>query len=317
MTEPSTERRLFREAMDLAIRLQNDPRNEISIAMVRSWAARSPEHARAWDRVARVHGVTGKVLAEERRGAQAPMPSRRQLLMGGMSVVGLASVGTIIAPGMLVQARADHLTDTAEFQRIALSDGSAMTLGPASAVTIEITPTRRSIGLLKGMVFVDAVKDPSRNFSIQCEGVTARMSEAAMNLSEEAGTVSISVEKGDVDVNGSHSAPLSANRLSAGEWLNTDQSGTVLQRGKQEVLQLAGWRDGYLTADRETVGAMIAKIARWLPERVVIADPWLGSRLVSGVFDTSDPVGAIEAVIRPFDAKVRVMRPLLIVISAA
>jgi transmembrane sensor len=51
--------RLTDEAIDLVIRLQNDPGNPVAIEMVRAWRARSPEHERIWARVTKVHGAAG------------------------------------------------------------------------------------------------------------------------------------------------------------------------------------------------------------------------------------------------------------------
>jgi transmembrane sensor len=60
---------------------------------------------------------------------------------------------------------------------------------------------------------------------------------------------------------------------------------------------------------------MVAKISRWLPGRVVMADPSLGSREVSGVFDLSNPSRALEAVVSPFGAKLRHIGSMMTVIS--
>jgi transmembrane sensor len=70
-----------------------------------------------------------------------------------------------------------------------------------------------------------------------------------------------------------------------------------------------------LIVDKETVSVLIARISRWYQGRVMPVDPWLGSRVVSGVFDLNDPFGALEAVVRPFGARVRKVTPFLTVIS--
>ena len=64
MNELPEDRRLFREAADLAIRLQGDPDNRVSVDTVRAWIARSPAHQQAWTRVCEIHGMTGQILTE-------------------------------------------------------------------------------------------------------------------------------------------------------------------------------------------------------------------------------------------------------------
>lgn len=77
MTCEEDERRLFREAADLAIRLQNDPSNAISVDMVRNWVARGPLHAATWARVMEIHGMTGDILAGQNRTEK---PAARNVL---------------------------------------------------------------------------------------------------------------------------------------------------------------------------------------------------------------------------------------------
>lgn len=318
MTEAQTEdRRLFREAADLAIRLQNDPANPVSIDMVRTWVARSPRHEAAWARVAAIHGMTGKILSRQRAAAEGGVAgmSRRTLVIGGLIGAGVAAAGSLTVPGALLRARADHMTSTAEIRRITLSDGSEITLGPDSAVAIDFTDARRTIGLLAGMAYFDVARDASRPFSVLSGDLTATALGTAFDVSNDAGFVSVSVDHGAVEARAADSEFRLAERLNPGDWITFDNSSHTIARGTREASQIAAWREGMIVAERETVSAMVAKIARWQRGSVVMADPSLGSRVVSGVFDLADPLGALEAVVRPFGAKVRNITPFMTVIS--
>ena len=58
MSEPASEQdRLLDEAIDLVIRLQNDPDNPVTVEMIQTWRSRDPRHEVAWSRVAAVHGT--------------------------------------------------------------------------------------------------------------------------------------------------------------------------------------------------------------------------------------------------------------------
>ncbi len=318
MTEaPAEDRRLFREAADLAIRLQNDPANPVSIDMVRTWVARSSRHEAAWARVAAIHGMTGRVLTEQRAVAEGGVAgmSRRTLVIGGLIGAGVAAAGSLTVPGALLRARADYMTSTAEIRRITLSDGSEITLGPDSAVAIDFADARRTIGLLAGMAYFDVARDASRPFSVLSGDLTATALGTAFDVSNDAGFVSVSVNHGAVEARAADSELRLAERLNPGDWITFDTSSHAIARGTREASQIAAWREGMIVAERETVSAMVAKIARWQPGRVVMADPFLGSRVVSGVFDLADPLGALEAVVRPFGAKVRTVTPFMTIIS--
>lgn len=316
MTEMSEERRLFREAAELAIRFQNDPANPVSVAMVRAWVARSPRHAAAWARVAEIHGMTGKILTEQRKAAEGFQPSRRGVLLGlaGFGAVAAAG-GSLLLPGMLLDAKADFVTSTAEIRRIELPDGSVVTMGPDSAIGVGYTDTSRTVELLQGMSYFEAASDPSRPFSVQAAGVTASAVGTAFDVSVDAGFISVSVGQGVVEAKAPDSELAAGERLVAGSWITLDPSIRSVARGTRETGEIAAWRGRLIVAERETVAAMVAKISRWFPGRVIIADPWLASRVVSGVFDLGDPVRALDAVVRPFGAKVRGIGSMALVIS--
>ena len=311
----SEDRRLFREAADLAIRLQSDPANPVSVQMVRTWVARSPAHAATWARVAEIHGMTGKILSEQHKAGVNAGLSRRNFVIGGAIGLGVIGAGSIALPGALLRMRADYITKTAEIRRIGLSDGSAMTLGPDSAAAIAYRDQRRTIELLAGMAYFEVTKDPARPFSVLTGPVTATAIGTAFDVSSDAGFVSVSVEHGIVEARAPGSDMSLGEQLGAGDWVTLDPSAGHVVRGTREAAQIAAWRGGMIVAERETVAAMVAKISRWIPGRVVVADPFLGSRVVSGVFDLADPVRALEAVARPFGAKVREIGGLMTIVS--
>ena len=316
MSEIPEERLLFREAADLAIRLQNDPANAVSLEMIRTWAARSPKHAAAWARVAQIHGMTGKVLGDQKKTTDGQgVLTRRTLMIGGVIGLGAAAAGTWLGPEAIRHARADQATSTAEIRRVGLADGSVITLGPDSMVAIHYSEDRREITLLDGMAFFEVARDPARPFCVLSGPVSATAIGTAFDVSSDGGSISVSVDQGIVEVRAPDAMLSPGERLSVGEWITLDPALHKVSRGVREASQIAAWREGMVIADGETVSAMVAKIARWQPGRVVIADPFLGSRVVSGVFDLSDPLRALEAVVRPFGAKVRRIGPYATVIS--
>ncbi|GGF78371.1 iron dicitrate transporter FecR [Azorhizobium oxalatiphilum] len=314
MTEMPEARRLFREAADLAIRLQNDPANPVSQEMVRLWVARGPAHATAWAQVAEIHGMTGSILAAQRKAESGRGLSRRTLLAGGVLALGAAGAGSLVLPQAMLQARADYVTHTAEIRRIDLPDGSIMTLGPDSAVGLAYTPQNRGVTLLAGMAYFE-VAGAAAPFRVVFEDVAATASDSLFDVSSDGGFLSVSVGQGEVEVHEPHSVLKSGARLVAGDWLTLGMSSHEVTRGTRETFQVGAWREGVIVAERETVSAMVAKIARWQPGRVVVADPFLGARVVSGVFDLKEPLSALEAVVRPFGAHVRRVGGYVTVIS--
>lgn len=311
------EERLMDEAIDLVIRLQNDPDNPVSSEMVRTWRARSPEHERIWARVTKIHGVSGKVLSDRKKAERRENLglTRRSFMIGGAVGLGAAGAGYALLPDFMLQAQADHITAKGEIRRVELPDGSIATLGPDSALALDFMAARRGIELLKGMAFFEVAAIPSSPFTVATGDVTATALGTAYDVSNDAGFVTVAVESGMVEAFAPRSSTGSGARLGAGEKLTYDPSTRTLERDRQQVDQIAPWRDNFIIAEKEAVSALVARVGRWIPGRIVVADPFIGAKRVSGIFDLSDPVGALEAVVHPAGAHVRQAGSFLTVIS--
>lgn len=317
MNEVSEERRLFREAADIAIRLQNDPGNPVATETARAWIERGPAHAAAWAKVAAIHGMTGQILAEEARSSQKGIdPNRRLLLVGGALCLGAAAGGSLFAPYVAMRARADYLTATAQIRDIQLEDGSRVTLGPDSAIAVDFGERARRVNLLSGMAYFDVMPNPSRPFSVTYGQLTATALGTAFDVSGDDLSISVSVDHGLVLATLPDLPSPEREQLAAGDWLTYDQASRRIDRGVREASEIAAWRTGMLIAEKETVAAVVNRIARWQQGKVVIATPNLKNNVVSGVFDLSDPIRALDAVVRPFGGKVRSVTPFLTVISS-
>jgi transmembrane sensor len=319
MTEEASDDDMrFEQALDLIIRLQNDPASPVTRELIRRWRARGPDYEAAWVEAAEIHGMAGKVLVERRAsaGGEGGVVSRRGLLLGGGALVVAAGTGALVAPGLLLRARADHVTSTAELRRVPLADGSIATLGPDSAVRSAFTPERRDAELLAGMAFFEIVPDPARPFRVVVDGFVASALGTAFEVIRDAGGVTVSVNEGVVQASVPGSPRARDETLAAGEWLTLDETTNGFERGARDADQIAAWRDGLIVADREAVASVVAKIARWQAGRVVIADRRLGAQRISGVFDLTNPLSALQAVIQPHGGRVRQFSPWLTVISS-
>lgn len=309
--------RLLDEAIDLIIRYHNDPANPVASEMIRAWRLRSAQHEDVWARVSKVHGVSGTILTEQRRMERRDSLglSRRGFTFAALAALGAGATAYTFAPGMLVQARADHITAKGEIRRIPLPDGSVATLGPESAIALDFGDTARRIDLLAGMSFFEVAADPRRPFSVLSGGLSATALGTAFDVSSDAGILTVSVDHGLVDVRAPGQTLATGLELSEGEWMAFDPASGRLDRGQREKSQIASWRDKFIIAEKETVSALVARIGRWLPGRIVLADPFIGSQRVSGLFDLNDPMRALEAIVHPAGARVRRISTLVTVVS--
>lgn len=312
---PSAADRLFEEALDLIIRLQSAPDNAVARDLVKRWRARGADHEAAWAEAAEIHGMAGTVLERRGKANAAGTVSRRGVLLGGAAALAVAGSGALVGPQLLLRARAEHMTATGEVRRIVLADGSVVSLGPDSAIRSAMEPGQRRVDMLDGMAFFEAAPDVARPFRVRTGALTAAALGTAFDISRDAGTLTLSVEHGVVQASMPGAPPARGETLAAGDWLTLDERAGTIARGRRDPGQMAAWRDGLIIAEHETVAAVVARIARWQPGRVVIADPDLGRRPISGVFDLGMPIAALEAVIQPHGGRVRQVGPWLTVLS--
>ncbi|GGF51241.1 iron dicitrate transporter FecR [Azorhizobium oxalatiphilum] len=308
---------LIDEAIDLAIRLQSAPDNPVAQERVRVWRARGPAHEAAWLRVARVHGAAGKVLSDQRRAERHGNAglSRRTMVLGGLVGLGAAATGAMVVPDLMRRAGADHVTAKGEVRRVALPDGGGVTLGPDSAVALDFGASRRGVRLLDGMAFFDVARDAERPFSVAAGDLILTTAAGALDVSTDAGRIGVALAQGAAEVHlGAAELPGGA-RLRPGDWLAFDTSSRTTERGRRDAGQIASWREGLVVAEHDSVGTLAARIGRWLPGRIVITDQEISNARVSGVFDLSDPLAALEAVVQPTGARVRQVASLVTIVS--
>lgn len=306
--------RLFEEALDIVMRIQEDPENPVALELVSRWRARSPDHEVAWREAMEIYGMTGKVMRDQRRATTSKI-SRRSLLTGSAAGLAVIAGGALFGPQLILQAQADLMTTSAQLKDVSLSDGSQVTLGPDTAIRLRFDESERRIELLAGMAFFDVKSDPARPFNVQTGDLTATAVGTAFDVSNDAGYLTVSVDHGLVAVR-----PTSANDaptpLGQGDWLSFNQQTHDFERGNRDASQIAAWRQGLLVAERDTIASVVARIARWQSGTVLLAQSSFGAQRISGVFDLNNPAAALEAVVEPYGGRVRQVSPWLTIVSS-
>ncbi|PRX11536.1 UNVERIFIED_ORG: FecR family protein [Martelella mediterranea] len=311
------EERLLDEAIDLMISHQGDPDNAGIIDRIMAWRAVSDDHERIWNRVAKIHGASGRILSEKKRieRRDALQTSRRNFMIGAAATVGAGATAYLFGPGLLLEARADYLTGKGEFRRIELADGSVAILGPQSALAVDFGKQQRAIRLLAGMTFLWVAPLPGAPLSVMAGPLRAASSSGAFDISSDGDYVTVGVDDGRVNLSSQRRQFSGDEELRQGDWLSFDASSGAIGRGRRERDMIGSWRDNLIIAENEPVSALALRIGRWIPGRIVIADPFIGSRYVSGVFDLDRPFSALEAAVHPANAKVRRISSLLTIVS--
>ena len=309
MTSVPDEDELWNEAMALLLAWQAAESDDRARDAIRNFCERSPRHLVAWNEAKRVYHVTGQAIGMSKR--RRPL-SRRQVV-GGLAAIA-AGGGVFKGSGLVDRWRSDETTGTGEIRRIALPDGSWLTLGPDSAVDIAFSQSERRIVLREGMALCETVSDGARAFLAQAGKLFAKANAGTFEIRCEEDWSLAAVERGKIAVTLSPavSAPFD---LTDGEWVSLGPQPDQLRRGQRDKTQIAAWRERLLVADREDVATIVAEIARWHRGRILIPQASLARAPVSGLFDLSDPGAALAAAVAPYGGKVRQISPWLTVLT--
>jgi transmembrane sensor len=266
-------------------------------------------------------------VAEE-RGAPGETARKRHSRRGlsfalAASLAGLVVLGAWIFLGLGTQTIE---TDRGERREVALADGSVLEVDPETRLRIRFDEDARRVTLERGRALFRVAKNPDRPFLVQADGTTVRAVGTAFGVERQKEGVVVTVAEGKVAVFATDSGPLpegermpnvseaaaddgqgtaaiqpkpptplrrTRNRsevfLTAGQQVTMESSGSAQPVRKVDSDRELAWAKGRLVFDNETVAGAIEEFNRYNRVQLHVVEEALAKRLVSAVFDASDP----------------------------
>ncbi|MFT6510136.1 MAG: transmembrane sensor [Parvibaculaceae bacterium] len=295
------------------------------------WLQASPENAAAWADTSAVYDMMGyadptyedqwpeKAAQQGSRSWPLKLPvltvvpaqNRRfvSVLVGGLA----ACLVLLMGPTVLVRLEADHMTDTAEVRSLQLEDGSLLSMGPETAIALDYTAAERRLHLLAGEVFLHVKPNKQRPFRVIARNVTTTVLGTAFNvhLGDEGATVR--VRQGLVGV-GYGNEPSGGEQLTPGDWAQVDEDG-AFQRGHGPGEEVGVWTDGQIVVRDRPLSEVADDLRRYYPGLIVLRGSGLSEQRVSGVYNLSDPVAALRAVVSVHGGVVHQVTPWVLLVT--
>ncbi|MBP5856544.1 FecR family protein [Marivibrio halodurans] len=327
-----------REATDWLILLQDDPEDRALRDRFEQWLNADSLNRAAWDATARaaqmmavapaVHAArwrpavvtpsrpryarTVRAASRFRSGARSRLHRRIAAATGAVAVA--VCLVLLAAPDIPMRMRADIVTATAEVRSVALEDGTTVTLGPESAISVRYDPDGRQVDLLAGEAYFDVVSDPGRPFRVAAGTVRARVLGTRFDVWRGEEGTAVSVAEGRVRVENPAAAPPVSVILTKGRAARLDGRGAV-RRFAVAPDQVASWRDGRLIAQDEPVEDVIDRLRPYHDGVILVAGSALADRTVTGVYNLDDPMSALSGIARAHGAAVRRITPWIVLVS--
>lgn len=239
----------------------------------------------------------------------AGRPGRgRRRRAGIAAAAALAAIAVLIAPQAELALRADYRTGAGETRAVHLADGSTITLGPQSALSVSGSDPRH-VTLLGGRAFFEVAPDPRHPFIAGAGQLSVRVLGTAFDIDLQPDSAEVALEHGQVQAE-SDQLPLS-ERLLPGERLKLAWPSNTVERSQIAPSQVGAWRTGSLFVEDQTVASIVAQLQRYTGGWIVIADPSLKHKRITGLFDLADPERALAALAQSLSVKSHKMTPWL------
>lgn len=294
------------------------------------WLAGDPRHAAAYDRVsaaweqgARIRQVPDLArLARDLDEQTRPHPHPGRAAWSWRPALGwAAAAGLVVAVGLWFRhAPAPPPTEAVAtnyrvipttVQRLVLADGSVAELrGGDSAIQTMFTPQERRVVLLRGEAFFEVAKNPARPFVVAAGRITVRAVGTAFNVQLNAADLAVVVTEGRVavaDEPGAETAaapagatlvpPLAAGqraRLSRETATRAPALLKVDALTASELEEVLAWQATWLVFDDTPLADTIAAFNRHGSHHLVVGDPALRARRLTGKFRTDNVEGLLR-----------------------
>lgn len=272
------------------------------------WLEASPDNKRAFEQIARIwHGTNASVVvgpaddseedyddsmsvAEWKARKQKPRlwVQRRGYFAAAaavlLTVLSLLALWPKFFPGSYSEGT--FATRTGEHRELLLVDGSRITLGGASRLTVNFTSTARDIRLDTGEAFFSVAKDPARTFNVHAmQGVISAIG-TAFNVQAIENRVTVTVTEGTVRVVGNDTpttstsgvavATADAKNVTRGQELSYRAVPLLQPLAEEDLKQVdpaasARWRDGWLMYHNESLRYVIADIGRYTDLKIAVS----------------------------------------------
>lgn len=268
-----------------------------------TWLAADASHQAAWQRAMQISAQAGALPA----ALASPLLRRPQRngLQRRSVVRSLAALIVAVPSGWAawqlspLQWRNDIATATGEQREITLPDGTRVLLDTASAIDIAYTAERRAIMLRAGAVRIATAPDnaamqaagpsPNRPFVVLTQQGQVRAIGTVFTVRQYAAHIQVMVTEGIVEVT-PQQRPHAAQRLMAGS--QVDFTASAVQPVRQADPQAAQWTRGVMAVDNQTLGDVLAELARYR-SGLLQCDPAIAQLRISGAFQLADTDAAL------------------------
>jgi transmembrane sensor len=230
------------------------------------------------------------------------------LIAGGAIAASVAAM--LVAPRWLNPAPVDYVTAKGEIRSVTLADGSRLTLGGATRISVSMGARSRDVVLADGEATFDVTHQADRPFTVALGDQRVRVVGTEFNIARHQGHTAVTVRRGIVAVARRGGDEV---RLTQGQQVLHTEGSTVQEVRGADPDAVFAWRSGKLIYDETPLALVVADFNRYGDTPIRI-DPSAAGVKVSGVFLVDRQQTMVERLAQ-FSGVVVVTRPGEIVLK--
>jgi len=197
-------------------------------------------------------------------------------------------------------------TDIGQRSTVTLPDGSVVTLNTNSVLRTKSDGERRLLYLDRGQAFFKVAHDRAHPFVVYAAGRSVTAVGTAFDVRVDKGKFEVTLVEGKVRVETPLPPAKAAAVLKAAPPVETTEmvagsQFTATDEGRWSVARAdtateTSWMTGWLKFDNRPLSEVVAELARYSDEKIVLDDPELAAMPISGRFKAGDLDGFLKAV---------------------
>lgn len=270
--------KLRRDALDAFLAVKDRPKDREAQETLAAFISSGPEARRAYGEIAAVW-----MTAERRRRRRA---TRRKAAWVLGAALAFAVTLSAIWPDWVMMP--DHMAGLEPLE-VAISSGTTVTLDAGTALSHQTSSELESITIRDGSAFfeVDRREQP---LEVKVGPLSVAVLGTAFDVSLIDGGARVAVAEGRVEV----TWPTGTSLLSSGEILHLAGGASQVVTGAIAPASIGLWRRGQLRADNHAFSEIADILDRRIRGPVIIVGGAIAEKRLSGTFELSEPLKALE-----------------------
>jgi transmembrane sensor len=248
---------------------------------------------------ANVTALTSDIVEKGKSRARTIVPWAIAASLACIVVIGTVVLTDARVRDMLTSTYSTHV---GEQRSIALEDGSVVELNSQSRLRTHFSEHLRAVELLEGEAIFRVSKDPQRPFRVRTGASDIVAVGTAFNVNATEARTIVTVLEGRVRVNSRAEIPAETApkdsvdfvELTVGEQVIVAREQPIVRLALNDTQKVTSWTERRLIFEETTIAAAASEFARYSQREIVIDDPQVAARKITGVFDATDPASLME-----------------------